>query len=215
MEKARQEIPISDADTIEMQYAGMCGEDNKAIAWYISGDEYQAHYYLPMEIEIKDNGANYTFVQTYKPMTDRCAVETILSRSDDELRLSTPNEEGRSDCWKAFSIDHYISDGDTIDCGDKQIKVIATPGHTPGCMSYVFPVLDNGEEHTACLFGGATPPWGDVAGKEIQKQSVIKFIKVVKENHADVALVNHAPFGTRRTSRCIHSDLWVLRRCPG
>ena len=73
MEKARQEIPISDADTIEMQFAGMCGEDNKAIAWYISGDEYQAHYYLPMEIEVTGNGANYTFVHTYKPMTDRCA----------------------------------------------------------------------------------------------------------------------------------------------
>ena len=43
MEKARQEIPISDADTIEMRYAGMCGDDDRAIAWYISGNEYQAH----------------------------------------------------------------------------------------------------------------------------------------------------------------------------
>ena len=129
-----------------------------------------------------------------KWLKDNHDVETILSRSDDELRLSTPSEEDRSDCWKAFSIDHYISDGDTIDCGDKHIKVIATPGHTAGCMSYVFPVLDNGEEHTACLFGGATAPWGDVAGKEIQKQSVIKFIKAVKENHCDVALVNHTAF---------------------
>ena len=78
MEKARQEIPIAYADTIEMQYAGMCGEGNKAIAWYVSGDEYQDHYYLPMEIEIKGNGANYTFVHTYKPMTDRCAdVATV------------------------------------------------------------------------------------------------------------------------------------------
>ena len=79
MEKARKEIPISDADTIEMQYAGMCGEDNKAIAWYISGNEYQSHYYLPMEIEIKGNGANYTFVHTYKPMTDRCADVAVVN----------------------------------------------------------------------------------------------------------------------------------------
>ena len=79
MEKARQEIPISDAATIEMQYAGMCGEDNKVIAWYISGDDYQAHYYLPMEIEIKGNGANYTFVRTYKPMTDRCADVAVVN----------------------------------------------------------------------------------------------------------------------------------------
>ena len=53
MEKARQEILIANADTIETQYARMCKDGNKAIAWYVSADEYQAHYYLPMEIEIK------------------------------------------------------------------------------------------------------------------------------------------------------------------
>ena len=79
MEKARQEIPISDADTIEIQYAGMCGEDHKAISWFISGDAYQAHYYLPMEIEIEGNGADYTFVHTYKPMTDRCTNVAVVN----------------------------------------------------------------------------------------------------------------------------------------
>ena len=79
IEKARKEIPIVEADNTEIQYAGMCGEDNKAIAWFISGNEYQAHYYLPMEIEIKGNGANYTFVRTYKPMDDRARDVAILN----------------------------------------------------------------------------------------------------------------------------------------
>ncbi len=79
MEKARQELPVSDADTIEMQYAGMCGEDDRAIAWFISGNEYQAHYYLPMEVEITGNGANYTFVHTYKPLTDRCSDVAVVN----------------------------------------------------------------------------------------------------------------------------------------
>lgn len=79
MERARKEIPISDADTIEMQYAGMCGTDNKAIAWFISGNEYQAHYYLPMEVEIKRNNAEYVFVHTHKPMTDRAGDVAIVN----------------------------------------------------------------------------------------------------------------------------------------
>ena len=79
IEKARKEIPIAEADNTEIQYAGMCGKDNKAIAWFISGNEYQAHYYLPMEIEIKGNGANYTFVRTYKPMDDRARDVAILN----------------------------------------------------------------------------------------------------------------------------------------
>lgn len=71
MEKAREEIPISDSDTIDMQYAGMCEADGKAIVWFLSGNEYQSHYYLSMEVEIKNNGAEYAFVRTYKPMMDR------------------------------------------------------------------------------------------------------------------------------------------------
>ena len=69
IEKAREEFPISNADTVDIQYAGMCGEDNKALAWFISGDEYQVHHYLPMEIEIKGNGANYTFIHTCESPT--------------------------------------------------------------------------------------------------------------------------------------------------
>lgn len=129
-----------------------------------------------------------------KWLKDNHNAETILSKADDELRLSTPSEEGRCDCWKEFGIDRYIEDGDTIDCGDKQIKVVATPGHTEGCMSYIFPIFYKEKAHMACLFGGATAPWGDENGKDIQKQSIMKFMKAAKENHCDVALANHTAF---------------------
>ena len=46
----------------------------------------------------------------------------------------------------------------------------------------------------ACIFGGATPPWGDDEGKEIQMQSVTKFLDAAKENGCDVALTNHTVF---------------------
>lgn len=67
IEKARKEIPISEAETADIAYAGMTGKGDKTIAWFISGNEYQAHYYLPLEFDVvgKDN---YQFVRTYKPM---------------------------------------------------------------------------------------------------------------------------------------------------
>lgn len=67
IDKARQELPVSDADSTDMQYAGMSIIDDKALAWFISGSEYQAHYYMPMEVEINSNG-EYSFVRTYKPL---------------------------------------------------------------------------------------------------------------------------------------------------
>lgn len=78
MAKARMELPISGADTIEMQFAGLCGADHKAIAWFISGNEYQAHYYLPMEVKTASDASEYTFIRTHKPMTDRAADVAIV-----------------------------------------------------------------------------------------------------------------------------------------
>ena len=129
-----------------------------------------------------------------KWLKDHHGVKVFLSEVDDGLRLSTPHEDGRSDCWKDFSVDCHIKDGDSIDCGDKSINVIATPGHTPGCMSFLFPVFENGIMHMACLFGGATAPWGSEGGKEMQRKSVLKFMAAAAGHHCDVALTNHTAF---------------------
>ena len=48
-----------------MQYVGMCTVDDTALVWFISGNQYQTHYYLPMEVEIKGE-AEYAYVRTYK-----------------------------------------------------------------------------------------------------------------------------------------------------
>ena len=129
-----------------------------------------------------------------KWLTDYHQVRTFLSKQDDALRLATPHEASRSDSWKEFTISDYIADGDVLIFGKQQLKVIATPGHTDGCMSLIFPVTECGKTHTACLFGGATAPWNDSAGKAIQLQSVEKFKKAAAQYHADVALTNHIAF---------------------
>ncbi|MGI6766803.1 MAG: MBL fold metallo-hydrolase [Lentihominibacter sp.] len=121
-------------------------------------------------------------------------IDTYLSKSDDELRVSTSHKDGHSDSWKEFNIDVHIGDGDIIFCGDKSIQVVATPGHTVGCMSFFFPVYDLGEKHMAGLFGGAVIPSGDEARKLLQKRSVAKFMDVAKSCNCDVALSNHTAF---------------------
>lgn len=129
-----------------------------------------------------------------KYLVENYGVKTFLSKKDNALRLETPSEEGRSDSWKEFGIDCFLADGDQIDCGDKIVTVIETPGHTDGCMSFLFPVYENGEKHVAALFGGATPAWGDALAKPIQRDSVDKFTKASRAAHADVALTNHTAF---------------------
>lgn len=67
IEKAREELPVSDADTIELHYAGLCGKDDEALIWFVSGNEYQAHYYLPIAFKVVGEN-EYTFIQSYNPM---------------------------------------------------------------------------------------------------------------------------------------------------
>lgn len=129
-----------------------------------------------------------------KWLADHHQVKTFLSQQDDELRMAAPHEAGRSDTWKEFPISEYIADGDVLMFGEQQFKVIATPGHTDGCMSFIFPVTEMGKQHIACLFGGATAPWNDPVRKKTQLESVDKFKKAAAEHHADVALTNHTAF---------------------
>lgn len=46
-------------------------------------------------------------------------------------------------------VDIFVKNEDVVKVGDKEIKIIETPGHTPGCLSTIFNVKDNGIEHTA------------------------------------------------------------------
>lgn len=65
--KAREEIPVADADTIDIQIVGSVEKENgNSLVWFMSGNEYQAHYYLPMECILKDSD-KYEYVRVGKP----------------------------------------------------------------------------------------------------------------------------------------------------
>ncbi len=53
-----------------------------------------------------------------------------------------------------FEPDVLISDGDEIKLGNTVIRCVATPGHTPGCMTFIFDVEGDGKTYRAALHGG-------------------------------------------------------------
>lgn len=132
---------------------------------------------------VDHTGCGKWFVEQYH-------VETYLSKTDDIYWQEHPTKPDRPETWKDYSIDHYLQDGDTIELGDKTIYVYSTPGHTPGCLSYIFPIRENGEVHMASLWGGATPPWTK-AGVEQYLKSLDYFVGVAIQKKVDVALSNH------------------------
>lgn len=53
-----------------------------------------------------------------------------------------------------FEPDILLSDGDIITLGDTSVRAMATPGHTPGAMSYFFKVNDGDRALSVALHGG-------------------------------------------------------------
>ncbi|WP_373845254.1 MBL fold metallo-hydrolase [Clostridium sp.] len=121
---------------------------------------------------------------------ERYHVDTYLSKIDDIFWRDHPTKPDRPEMWKDYKINGYIRDGDTITLGDKTIYVYSTPGHTPGGLSYIFPVKEDGKTHMAALWGGTTPPWTK-NGVEQYLKSLDYFIREAICKKVDVALSNH------------------------
>jgi metallo-beta-lactamase class B len=60
-------------------------------------------------------------------------------------------------------IDMYLYDGQTIRLGGTKIKVVATPGHSMGCMSFIVPVKEGRKRHVVGIMGGSgvQKSWGE------------------------------------------------------
>ena len=128
-------------------------------------------------------GCGRWIVEKYHP-------ETYLSKIDDDFWRDEPFFPDRPDTWKDFDIDHYVGDGNTITLGDTTIQVLFTPGHTPGGLSYIFPVHDNGVRHMAGMWGGTNPP-ARIKGIVQYFYSLDHFIEECRKSHCDVTINNH------------------------
>lgn len=90
IEKAREEIPVADAENIDIAYAGLCGKEDLALIWFVSGNEYQAHYYLPMECKVvgKDE---YTFERVCKPLERGMDIVVLEWQGGYSFLVNNPN----------------------------------------------------------------------------------------------------------------------------
>ncbi len=88
------------------------------------------------------------------------------------------------------SIDVFLINRQKINLGETAIQIIATPGHTPGCMSFIVPVTDNGVRHMAGIMGGSllSPDWERAY---LYKSSVDYFQQFTREAKCDVGLSAH------------------------
>ena len=87
-------------------------------------------------------------------------------------------------------------EGRKLTLGDTSVEIVATPGHTPGTLSYVFPVKDRGRTLMVAYSGGTlTGAFGtDGARWDEYIASQRKIAKVATDAGASVLLSNHSEY---------------------
>ena len=98
-----------------------------------------------------------------------------------------------------WEIRDYLTDGGVFRLGDTEVHTFSTPGHTPGCMSFVFPVTDEGRPHMVAMWGGTGIPWS-MSDKVAYLRSTLYFADITERFGCDAEIATH-PFVDRGTER--------------
>ncbi len=119
--------------------------------------------------------------------------ETYVNGKED---LTWAKELGE-EYYEAFEPDYIISEGDVISLGNTKIKILSTPGHTPGTISLFFETEENNKKYTVGMHGGVginsmAINWLDKYGLSHDcRQKFLNGIERLKKIDVDVFLGNH------------------------
>jgi len=126
-----------------------------------------------------------------KLLQDRFGAHVVMSAADWDLVL------GSKQAYPKPKRDMVATDGQKLTLGETSLTLYLTPGHTPGTISTLIPVTDQGRPHLAAQWGGtgfnftippdhAKPYWFDTYAR-----SASHFSEAVAKSGADVQIANH------------------------
>ena len=87
-------------------------------------------------------------------------------------------------------------EGTKLTLGDTTVEIVATPGHSPGTLSYIFPVKDQGKEVMVAYSGGTLTGGFGTDGERWNEyiSSQRKIAKAAADAGATVMLSNHSEY---------------------
>ena len=128
-----------------------------------------------------------------KYLQDRFGTRIIMGAPDWEI-------VARSTRDPAPKRDIVASDGQKLTLGDTTLTLYLTPGHTPGTISTLIPVKDNGRPHLMAAWGGTAFNFARTPENfKIYINSAQRFRGIVARAGADGVVANHTNFdGTKQ-----------------
>jgi metallo-beta-lactamase class B len=124
-------------------------------------------------------------------LQERFGARVLLTAADWDLLAKNTQS------WPKPKRDMVVADGQQLTLGDTTLTFVHTFGHTPGTMSTLIPLKDNGKPHVAALWGGTgfnftlTPERPGAYWFDAYIASARRFREAAAKAGADVFLSNH------------------------
>ena len=136
-----------------------------------------------------------------KFLQDRYGARVIMSAADWDMLDRTNGTKPKRDM--------VATDGQKFTLGDTTLTLYITPGHTPGTISALIPVKDNGRLHLAALWGG-TGLNADRESLQSYIRSAQRFTGIVRQAGADMIVSNHTDWDRSKVNLPL-----LAKRAPG
>jgi metallo-beta-lactamase class B len=136
-----------------------------------------------------------------KFLQDRYGSRVLMSAADWDMLDGVNGTKPKRDM--------VVTDGQKLTLGDTTLTLYVTPGHTPGTLSTLIPVKENGKPHLAALWGG-TGLNADRESIQNYVRSAQRFSDIVRQAGADVILSNHTEFDGSKLKQPL-----LAKRTPG
>ena len=120
---------------------------------------------------------------------DRYGAKIYMSETDYLFARAIKGQQGGL-MQIPYEVHDFIKEGDELRFGESVIHVLETPGHSPGGLSFIFNVTDEGRPHMVCLWGGTGVP-RTLSEQEQYLASAKHFEEKVREYGCDVEISNH------------------------
>jgi metallo-beta-lactamase class B len=125
-------------------------------------------------------------------LQSRFGAKVVMGAADWDATLKRPAEAAGGVPKRDISVG---PEGLKLKVGDTTIDIVSTPGHSPGTLSYIFPVKDGGRTLTVSYSGGTAFNFPRQAENfAIYRDSAAKMLAATRAAGATVLMTNHTEF---------------------
>lgn len=124
-------------------------------------------------------------------LVEKYHIPVYMSQVDYKFSRERYTSNGKPDKLLR-SVPQFIDEDCVVDISGEKLQIVYTPGHTPGGLSFILPVYDDGRPMHAALWGGTSLPADDQL-KLAYRESLDRFKVYTDAYEVDAELCGH-PF---------------------